>query len=262
MAFSTGISADEAGRLFNNQEELIFVDNKAWMPVEITALDQGYVRAWKLGAAQWQENHGKGLTEFVPIRRSWNTYNAVGYSPEQKQALKVPQSSELLPVITEEIDRFVESEIFSREQRFKQEISATGGSLRSINKLGVLYARFGLTDRAREQFERILGDREYLPALMNLGMILYLNDDFKEALGYFRRADRITQDRPEVLLSLARTHHELGNYQDAKKAYDRLKLIEPEVAKQYAYLDLAGSDSSTRAASADEARRKALWEEE
>jgi tetratricopeptide (TPR) repeat protein len=262
MAFSTGMSSDEAGRLFNNQEELIFVDNTAWMPVEVTALDQGYVRAWKLGAAQWQENHGRGLTELVPIRGSWNTYNAVGYLSGQLPALEVPEGSELLPVVSEQIDRFVESEIFAREQRLEQEISATGGSVRSINKLGVLYARFGLMERAQQQFERILKDREYLPALMNLGMILYMSDDFAGALGYFQRADRVSQDRPSVLLSLARTHHELGNYGEAKRSYERLQLVEPEVARRYAYLDLAGSQTSTRAASADEARRKALWEEE
>jgi tetratricopeptide (TPR) repeat protein len=262
MAFSTGMSSNEAGAFFNNQEELIFVDNTAWMPVEITALDQGYVRAWKLGAAQWRENHGRGLAEFVPIRRSWNTYNAVGYLSGQIPSPKVPESAELLPVLSEEIERFVKSEIFSREQRLEQEISATGGSVRSINKLGVLYARFGLMDRAREQFERILRDREYLPALVNLGMILYLSDEFEAALGYFQRADRMSQDRPSVLLSLARTHHELGNYPEAKRAYERLQLVEPEVAKRYAYLNLAGSETSTRAGGADEARREALWEEE
>ena len=53
------------------------------------------------------------------------------------------------------------------------------GSPKYINKLGVLYAKYELTDKALVQFNKILKTREYYPALINMGNI-YL---FKGANG-------------------------------------------------------------------------------
>jgi len=262
MAFSTGMSVEEGRGFFNDQKDVLDIDGTVWLPVEITAVDQGFVRAWKLGAAEWRKSFETGQTELIPIRQSWRTYNAVGYAGEEQTAIKVPAADDLLPVFLDEVGRFVETEIFNREKQIKTEISRTGGDLRSLNKLGVLYARYGMTKEAQIQFEKILARNEYLPALVNLGMLAFLDGEYDEAYDYYRRAGRIRENHATVLLGIARVQHELRNYEEASTSYTRLKDVSPDLAARYSYLDLEGNAGIGRASDAAGARTAPVWEEE
>ncbi len=64
-----------------------------------------------------------------------------------------------------------------------------------------------------------------------------------------------------MLLSLARVSHEMENYREVKEAYGRLKILDPGLAKRFAYLELTREESS-RAAGADRIMEVVLWEEE
>ncbi|MCF7947627.1 MAG: tetratricopeptide repeat protein [Spirochaetia bacterium] len=262
MAFSTGMTEQEARTFFNSQQDILTIDGTVWLPVEVTAIEQGFVRAWKLGAAQWRKNVEIGQTELVSIRNSWRTYSAVGYVGEEGMDIKVPTANELLPISLDEIDRFVETEIYKREQQIKSEISRTGGDLRYLNKLGVLYARYGMTEQAQIQFEKVLEQREYLPALVNMGMLAFLNGDYPQAKEYYKRAESIRANHATVLLGLARVQHELRNYEEASVSYTRLKDLAPNLASRYAYLDLEGGGGSGRASDAAGVRSTPVWEEE
>jgi tetratricopeptide (TPR) repeat protein len=262
MAFSLDMSFDGARRFFNNSDEIIFLGDTAWLPVEITALDEGFLRAWKIGAREWQENHDKGLAALIPIRSSWSLYEPVGYSKAEESDIEAPGSEILVSSFLDEIMKFIETEIFAREARYKEEIDRTNGRLGSINKLGTLYARFGMNDKARAEFGKILKRSEYLPALINLGMLNFLEGDLQGALEYYRRAQAADPEHPNVLLGIARISYELGDYGTATSAYDTLELVKPELAERFAYLELGGTETTARASDATVARETAVWEDE
>lgn len=143
----------------------------------------------------------------------------------------------------------------------KEEISRTGGEAKQRNRLGVLYAQFGLYDEAVEQFAAILDREEYVPALTNMGNIHFLNDEMDQALKYFERADAKDPADPRILLAMARAHHELEDYGSGRKLYVRAKEMDSQLAAKFDYLGLAGEEAS-RATSAQEAKGAVLWEEE
>ena len=262
MAFSTGMSSKEARGFFNNQNEVLFIDDAAWIPVEITAIEKGFVRAWKIGAEEWKQHYEQGRTEFIPIRSSWKTYNAVGYASGGALGVAAPPADRLVAAVLREVDRLVENEIFQREQQLKKEIMRTEGHPRSLNKLGVLYARYGLINQARVQFERSLEIQEYLPSLVNLGMLEFLNEEYQKSYRYYRRAQVLRENHTTVLLGLARVQHELRNYKKASVAYQKLKNAAPSLAKRYAYLDFGGKAVEGRAVDASSGRLHPVWEEE
>jgi len=96
--------------------------------------------------------------------------------------------------------------------------------------------------------------------LINLGNLHYLNKDMRESLVFYERAYRHEPDNPKALLSLARANHELENYGTVKEAYEKLKVIEPDLAMRFAYLDLRGEEAA-RAASIADVREMVLWAE-
>lgn len=124
----------------------------------------------------------------------------------------------------------------------------------------MLYARYGLTDKAEQEFKKVLAQREYMPSLMNLGNIYYLKEEMAKALEYYSRAQRLSPDKAAVLLGLARVNHELENYGEVQKNYSRLEQVSPELADKFGYLALKG-DISARAGEIGKAREVLLWEE-
>jgi tetratricopeptide (TPR) repeat protein len=262
MGFSLDMNIDEARRFFNNPDDIIFSGDTAWLPVEVTAIDQGFLRAWKLGAREWKENQENGMAALIPIRNSWSLYEPVGYSKAGESEINLPESEILVSSFLDEVMKFIETEIYARETQYKEEIRRTNGRAGSINKLGTLYAKFGMNDKARTEFKKILKQSLYLPALLNLGMISFLEGDLKEGLGYYEQAQSVDSGHPKVLLGIARISNELGEYDKASSAYETLKLVNPQLSKRFSYLDLKGADTSTRASDISGVRESAVWEEE
>jgi tetratricopeptide (TPR) repeat protein len=157
--------------------------------------------------------------------------------------------------------RFIENEMSPQRSKLEAEISETQGNVKVINKLGVLYARYGLYEEAEGEFEKVLKQREYAPALINLGNLYFINEEMKKAREYYLRAGEVLPDNPKVLLSLARVDHALEDYESARGAYGRLRDIDPSLASRFAYLESRGEESA-RAAEATGMGGVVIWEEE
>ncbi len=260
MAFSLDMPPDEARKSFLKAEDLIMNDYKTWIPVEVTELDGGFLKAWQTGAKQWREASAREQAGFFPIRDAWMLYEPVGL-PGEGYTVTVPQEDKIMSAYLQELISFIDREIYPKIAEIQAEINRTGGSSKSHNKLGVLYARYGLYDRAEREFARVLDkQRNYVPALINLGNIYYLNGDVQNAKVYYDRAYQQQPDNPKVLLTVARVNHEMENYGTVKQTYTKLKEIDPDLAMQFAYLDLRGDDA-TRAAAIGRVKEVVLWEE-
>ncbi len=175
--------------------------------------------------------------------------------------ITLPDRDDIKEAFTAESERFIGREISPQLSRLQNDIASNQGDRRTVNKLGVLYARYGLDSKAMEQFKKVLSREEYLPALLNTGNLYYLQESLNEARKYYLRAEALSPDNPKVLLAVARVDHELENYGTARAAYSKLKDINPDLASRFAYLDLRGNEAS-RAADVSQVKGVVLWEEE
>jgi tetratricopeptide (TPR) repeat protein len=259
IAFALDLSPDEARKSFLNPDELIFKDGKVWIPVEITELKEGFLEAWQIGALEWREYSAKDQAGFFPLYDAWKLYEPVGLPPGGRD-ITLPSEDRIVSEYLQEVVRFIDREIYPRVNKLESEIARTG-SVRAMNNLGVLYARYGLHDKAEEQFQNALRKQEFVPSLINLGNIYYLKGDMNIASVYYDRAYRKEPDNPKVLLCVARVNHELGNYDVAQSTYRRLASRDPELAKQFAYLTLTGTESA-RAAEVGRLKERVVWDDE
>jgi len=261
MAFAVDMDPGKAKKRFSRQDELIFRDEKVWIPVEVTEIGGGFLKAWQTGAQEWREAILKQKEGFYPMHSSWSLYEPVGL-PGDIATLTLPSSDTLVSVYLTELIKFIDREIYSQMVKIEDGIAKSGETAKLVNKRGVLYARYGVNDKAEMEFTKSLSmNSKYMPALMNLGNIYYLNDEMERALELYERATRIQPKNPKVLLCVTRANHELENYGSAKKTYNKLKKIDPDLAVEYAYLDLAGDDV-TRAANMSQMKDVMIWEEE
>ena len=136
-----------------------------------------------------------------------------------------------------------------------------GQNYRARNKLGTLYARYGLYEKAAAEFEKVVEQRDFFPALVNLGNIYYLDGDLEGALETYKRAAAIRPDNANLQLGIARVNHDLEQYEKTATAFSMVKQLDPALAERFSYLDLQG-EASSRAADITQLKGVMVWEEE
>lgn len=258
MAIDLGMSEEEARRTFAKPEDLIYRDGSAWLPIETTVTGQSFVRAWDTGAKQYRENAPNNNVGFFPVREAWRVYSPTGFS-SQPLDRPLPDDAQVASRFQATLTAFVEREIAPQVAELEDRI-ARRSSPRLVNRLGTLYARFGLYEQAIETFERANADRPYAPAYYNIGNIHFLNEDLPRALESYQRAVELSPDDPESRLGLARTHFELAQYTSATEQFREVEILAPTLAERFSYI--VGESSDTARASAAATRSQVIWEDE
>lgn len=260
MAFALKASPDEARASFSHTDELIFRNGKAWVPVEVTERQGTFLTAWREGAGEWRENLSKNLADFYPVHDAWKIYEPVGL-PGSGTPPTIPDGGKVAKDFQNDVSAFIELQIYENIAELQAAVTKSKHSPKTVNSLGVLYARYGLEDKAEAEFREAVEKDEYVPALVNLGNLYYLKPDMKKALSFYERAQKKAPDDPTTLLGLARVNQELENFGVVKEVYTELKKVSPRLAGQFAYLELKGEES-TRAAEISGTKEMVVWDEE
>ena len=258
IAFALASSEEEARRTFSHADELLFRDGKVWVPIEVTEREGSFLTAWQTGAKVWRK--AKKQAHFYPVRAAGNTHEPLD-SPWSGSQSSLPDQAQVVKNFQQEVARLVAREIHNREAELLAAVSTSNRNLNTVNALGVLYARYDLLEKAEVQFQTALKAGEYMPALVNLGNLRLRGKRTEEALGFYQRAAAVSQHDPAVLLGLARSNHELQNYEQVKEEYDELQMQSPRLAAQFSYLRLQGEEA-TGAAEANQVKDIMVWGEE
>ena len=260
MAFSLDVDPAEAQREFNRKDDLIFIDKTVWMPVEITSIGKGFLEAWRLGAREWRDNALKGQARIYPMHKAWSIYEPVGFAKAEAD-IKLPDEKKLADTYSAELRKFINQELNPQVQVYEDKIRSNKNNPALKNRLGVLYSRYGESDKAENEFRSILKSTSYIPAMVNLGNVYFLSGEYAKALENYKQAYDLQADNPVLLLNIARTYFELEDLKSAREFYTKLQEKDPELALQYTYL---GLESSATDRSADTTSRKGsvLWAEE
>ncbi len=259
MAFSADAPPAEARAAFSSPDDLIFLEGQSWIPLEITMIKDGFLKAWQAGAKEWREAGAQSTAALYPLHAAWALYKPTGIMSGE-QSVDMPRIERVAEQYSKALARFVEREVGPRASRLREEIAAGQNDPKLINRLGLLYARYGMYDEAAAEFSRAAADKEYAPALINLGNIYYLKSQWAKALSLFERAYRQNQKNPVVLLSIAKAKYEMEDLAGAREYHSKLAAESPELASKYSYLVSPTGDVQGRAGSNDLAARAAWME--
>lgn len=261
MAFHLDMSPTEARSTFANPSDLLFRDDgSVWVPVETTVLQDGFMEAWETGARQWREHAPNGDAGFFRTHQAWKTYQPVAFSVSDTE-LAPPQRNEVSSLFQQELESFVNRQIRSREEELLARLEENPNDLRLRNRIGVLYARYGKYEQAKEHFEQIVQDTSFVPAYVNLGNIAFLRENFEQAREYYTKALEQDPDNSAAILGRARVANRLENYDVADEQYDRLSSLNQDLADRFSHLDPRQGEQAVRGGSAAQLAREVVWEE-
>lgn len=160
-----------------------------------------------------------------------------------------------------ELTQFVTREIADREATYLDRLEADSTDHELRNRLGTLYARYGLLEKAATQFELVAEQIDFFPALLNLGNTTYLAGDFETALGYYERALTVEPASGPAILGVARASLEVENYPRVREAYDQLKVVSPGLASEHGYLE-SRRTAGSRAGNSSDSAPPVIWVDE
>ncbi len=254
-AFALEMTAADAMKSFANDKEVLIQNGKAWVPVEITMVGKSFQEAWQAGAQEWNTN--KDTAGFYPVHDAWKVYATAG-TPTGIGEIQDLDRTAFAPRVGGEIARFVDRELAPQVDRLRL---AMGDSYDSklLNRLGILYARYGRMDDAEATFQKVLMKEPYVPALINMGNLALLKGDFEGAATFFQTALSKAADNAPALAGITRASYGEGKLALANQYLASLKAQDPASADKLAFMGTG--DQTARAASFTDALRNVEWTE-
>lgn len=257
LAFDSGLNGAQAKADAIPADLLIDRGGTEWIPVEVTSIHGGFLKAWRLGANEWYQNLLQKQAGFYPVEQAWKIYQPVGL-PGTPPNLTVPPVSQVYASYTKDARAYADLTVQPKIAALEAKVQ-NGEGVSAMNKLGVLYAQWGSTKLAVKEFNSILKEKSYLPAMLNLGNVYYLKGEWAKALEYYNRASSIDPSNPMVLLQIAKANVELENFGTAKRSYSQLKQLDPQLAERFSYLGMGPAGIAVRSANVAQERRTVIW---
>ncbi len=149
---------------------------------------------------------------------------------EDPPTFTFPQASAILVSYRGEFERYVSDELIPQVASLQDAIKRSGSGAKEVNRLGILYARYGRYLEAQGEFEKILKKDEYTPALVNLGNISYLQGNNKTAASLYDRALKRDPKNKVALSGAFRSRVDLGDPGSAAKYLLTLQSLDPNAA--------------------------------
>ncbi|MBR6152815.1 MAG: tetratricopeptide repeat protein, partial [Treponema sp.] len=233
MAFDSGLTMAEAAQSLMNANNLIDRDGEAWVPLEITLTNEGFSRAWRTGAREWNQAFKDGTAAFYAMEDSWKIYDPVSV-PGASASFTLPEKEIVARLFQHSMDQWVAREISPVVAKYNA-ILASHDSVEVRNELGVLYGRYGLFVEADDQFKRARR-KGYKPALLNTANVYFARKQYEIALEWYRKVLETDKNNDLAMLGIARCQYELENYDECDAAFEIVRNRNPALAAEYTYL--------------------------
>jgi hypothetical protein len=248
MAYDLGMSETDARERFFDPGLLIFRDGRAWAPVEITMVKDGFVKAWRVGAKEWIDNERIGAAAFYPMKEAWARYKPSGLQ-DAAARFSLPDEAKAMAAFDSGVDRFVAREFEPVMAEYERKLAARRAP-ETLNEYGAAMAKVGMLDPAWERFSEA-AKAGYAWSWNNLASIAYVRKDYSLAYSYYEWATTLLPGDPVAVLGMARCAYELDRYSESAILYEGLKAEAPLLAEKYTYLASAYGGSGRAWSMAD-----------
>ena len=258
MAFDSGLYKREAIEQFGSLDNFIVHGSEVWVPLEITLTDEGFNKAWRVGAREWKVAERNGTAALYKMRDSWQVYKPVNV-PDAGASFTLPDPDIVAKIFSHSVDEWILREIEPKIQGYNA-ILAKRKDDRIQNSLGALYARYGLFSQAEEQF-RPLRRKGYMPAILNTANMYFAKKDYERAEKWYKEVLKKDRSNTLAFLGVARCCYELENYDECDLAYLKVRKMDEALASKYSYLG-AFENKTGRAFNLADRLSHTIWQDD
>jgi hypothetical protein len=190
VAVSLNANTSGAESLFNGQSRILIVNDRAWLPLSMSAFNDGFTAAWNRGARVLNDTFKAGnQADFVMVEDAWSVYPPAPLPEQGGRVLSTDTAA-----AAREVNRVMQQYIAQEIQPVLNQVQAQANSnptAASYNRLGIVQVRAGRTAEGKASYERAAGMGS-VPAMTNRANLAMLEKDYAVAERWFRQA--LTRD--------------------------------------------------------------------
>lgn len=233
MMFDTGLDVKDASLVSRDLSLLAMKDNRVWIPVETTMINNSFSEAWAEGARKYQKAVSENNLGIISLNAAWAKYKPVTLKksdykidlPEEKLTMKLV-SRENKVLLTKSIDRLI--------LPYQAMVAIDSSNIMARMQIAILYSRFGLYSDAELAYDELT---ELAPnnvsVLNNKGNFLLLQNKIDEALKEYFKAESIDVNDAFVQLNLAMAHYAKGDVSKAAVNYNNAVSLDNSLKQKY-----------------------------
>ncbi len=233
LMFYSGIGVEQIQMLPFAKEMLVVLEDKIWIPVEVTRISYSFLSAWYQGAEEYKKWEKEGKIGHINTHKAWGKYQTgtwrdVDFHPQ------IPAKDKISQIVYKDLETLTRKIVEATTQDYKKLLELDPKDTTAMNQMGIIYAKFGLYDEAIKIFEELIKIKAENPeAYGNLGNIYYLQDKFDAALTQYKLALELDPNNARTHINLSLVYFKKKLFDEARKEFDRAMELDPSIPAQY-----------------------------
>ncbi len=221
LMFDSGIKPDDVSKYFLDENEVVVLNNKVWIPVEATLVGKPFFSAWKQGSLKYNEMKVENYVNAISVKEASAKYLAGSHiTPD----MPMPTIDGINNLLKEDIKQYG----MWLEQIVYNSVGSKLIAAEDYYDAGVKYMEFKRFKEAVEMLETAINMKPVFPDAINtLGVCYTKLEDYPKAIEFYEEALQQAGEHAGYMLNIAITQFMLGNKGLAKQKYDEVVMIDP-----------------------------------
>jgi len=224
LMFDSGVKPDDVGKYFLDENEVVVLNDKVWIPIEATLVGKSFFSAWKQGALKYNEMKAENFVNEISVKEASAKYLAGSHITPDMPMPVIDGINDLLKEDIKQYGVWLEQIVYN----------AVGNKLDAAEDYydaGVKYMEFGRYKEAINMLETAINMKPVFPDAINtLGVCYTKKEEYEKAIEFYEKALGQSGEHAGYMLNIAISHFMMGNKGMAKQKYDEVILIDPVFA--------------------------------
>ena len=221
LMFDSGVKPDDVSKYFLDENEVVVLNDKVWIPIEATLVGKPFFSAWKQGALKYNEMKAENYVNTISVKEASAKYLAGSHiTPD----MPMPTIDGINALLKEDIKQYG----MWLEQIVYNSVGSRLIAAEDYYDAGVKYMEFKRFKEAVEMLESAINMKPVFPDAINtLGVCYTKLEEYAKAIEFYEEALQQAGEHAGYMLNIAITQFMLGNKGLAKQKYDEVVMIDP-----------------------------------
>ena len=237
-AFDTGLSPNELKGSALSREDVVISQDNVWIPVETTLLgSESFLTAWRKGIERYRKEQKEGdLPQIISISNARSVYEPSSIKPDSFKTT-FSDTSAVLSEYRDQVSTLYARQTEAERNRLSKQLQDNPKNTYVRNRLGILYARGGKHEKARQLYQEGLNLTPTNALLLNnFANVLYHQERYSKAVDLYKRSLNSGEEDPQIYINLCKAQLALGRSKQAASSFQTAIQKDPSLSKDYSYL--------------------------
>ena len=221
LMFDSGIKPDDVTKYFLDENEVVVLNDKVWIPIEATLVGKPFFSAWKQGTLKYNEMKAENYVNEISVKEATAKYIAGSHITPDMPMPTIDGINDLLKEDIKQYGMWLEQIVYN----------SVGSKLIAAEDYydaGVKYMEFKRYKEAIEMLETAINMKPVFPDAINtLGVCYTKTEEYAKAIEFYEEAIQQAGEHAGFMLNIAISQFMLGNKGLAKQKYDEVVMIDP-----------------------------------